>query len=281
MTYERMELESLSVNENGLEGLDSQSVERRSSVEHDRMLLDDLVQNCPDFAGFGLYEGLGLLDVAGQVVLDKLLDQKRLEQLESHLGRNTALVHPELRTDDDNRTSAVVDTLSEQVLSETTLLTLEHVRQTLERSAVGALDCSALALGVIQKCIDCFLKHSLLVPDDDVGSMEGNESLESVVSVDDSSVKVIEVAGCKAAAVQLDHRSEIWRDDGDDSEDHPLGTVVAVLEVLYNLDSLQQALVDALGALLLHLLSELDAQGLEIQLREKDPDGLGTHHCIE
>ena len=127
MTDKRMELEGLSVDKHRLEGLDSKPVQRRCSVEHDGVLLDHFVQDRPDFAGLGLYEGLGLLDVAGQVVLDKLLDQERLEELESHLGGNSALVHPELRTDDDNRTSAVVDTLSEQVLSETALLTLEHV----------------------------------------------------------------------------------------------------------------------------------------------------------
>ena len=45
MTYERMELEGLAVDQNRLEGLDSESVQRRRTVEHDGMLLDDLVQH--------------------------------------------------------------------------------------------------------------------------------------------------------------------------------------------------------------------------------------------
>ena len=49
---------------------------------------------------------------------------ERLEQLESHLLRETALIHLQLRTNDDNGTSGVVDALTEQVLTETSLLTL-------------------------------------------------------------------------------------------------------------------------------------------------------------
>ena len=95
--------------------------------------------------------------------------------------------------------------------------------------------------------------------------MEGDQLLESVVSVDDSSVEVIEVACGKASAVKLDHRSEIGRDDGNDSQNHPLGAVSAVLEVLDNLDSLEKALVGGLCCVL-HLLLELLALFLEIEL---------------
>ena len=45
MTYERMELDCLSVHKDRLKGLDSKSMERRCSVEHDRMLLDNLVED--------------------------------------------------------------------------------------------------------------------------------------------------------------------------------------------------------------------------------------------
>ena len=189
-------------------------------------------------------------------------------------------MHAQLGSDDDDGTSAVVDTLSEKVLSEAALLSLEHVGQGLEGSAVGALDGTALSLGVVQQRVHGFLKHSLLVPDDDVGSVQADEALESVVSVDDSSVQVVEVAGCEPSAVKLDHGSEIWRNDGDDREDHPFRAVVAVAEVLDDLDSLEKALV-ALGAAFLHLLGKGIGEALEIQIRKEDPDGLGAHHCGE
>ena len=63
----------------------------------------------------------------------KLLHDERLEQLERHFLRQTALIDLQVRADDDNRTAGVVNTLAEQVLTETALLALQHVGQGLER----------------------------------------------------------------------------------------------------------------------------------------------------
>ena len=85
MTYERMKLEGLSINKNRLKGLNAESVQRRSTVEHDRMLFHDLVQDCPYLRCLLLDKGLCPLDVEGDVLLDKLAHDEWLEQLKSHL----------------------------------------------------------------------------------------------------------------------------------------------------------------------------------------------------
>ena len=56
-----------------------------------------------------------------------IIASSRLEQLESHLFRQTALIHFEFRSYNDNRTAGVVDALAEKVLTETALLALEHI----------------------------------------------------------------------------------------------------------------------------------------------------------
>ena len=91
---------------------------------------------------------------------------------------------------------------------------------------------------VINKSVDSFLKHTLLVLYDYFGSHELRELFKTVVSVDYSSVKVIEVGRCVSAAVKGHHRSDFRRDNGDNVKYHPFGLVSRTAERLDNLKSL-------------------------------------------
>ena len=53
----------------------------------------------------------------------------------------------------DHRTTRVIYTLTEQVLTETTLLTFDHVSQRLQWTLVGSSDSSS-ASTVIKQCVD-------------------------------------------------------------------------------------------------------------------------------
>ena len=78
-----------------------------------------------------------------------------------------ALVHLQLRADDDNRTAGIVDTLTQKVLAETALFTLEHIGKRFQRAVVRAGDRTAAA-AVVDQGVDCLLQHPLFVADDDV-----------------------------------------------------------------------------------------------------------------
>ena len=62
---ERVELNGLAVDEDGLEGLDAQPVQCRRAVEHYGMVLDDFLEGVPDFAAQPIDHPLGGLDVSG------------------------------------------------------------------------------------------------------------------------------------------------------------------------------------------------------------------------
>src|SRR2546422_147297 len=64
------------------------------------------------------------------------------------------------------------------------------------------------------------LEHALLVVDDDLGRAEVEQPAEPVVAVDDAAVQVVEVGRGEPAAVELHHRAQVGRDDGDDAQDH-------------------------------------------------------------
>ena len=122
-----MQLDGLALYEYRFKGLNAQSVQRRRTVEHYRMLSDYLFEHVPYLRADLLDHSLGALDVVSVLVLDQLLHDERLEQFQSHLLRKTALVELQFRTYYDYGTSRIVDTLAEQVLSESALLALQHV----------------------------------------------------------------------------------------------------------------------------------------------------------
>ena len=97
------------------------------------MLGDDLIKHIPHLRTLAFHHPLGRLHVLGFLPLHQSFHYERLEQLQSHLLGQTALVQPQLRADHDHRTTRIVNPLTQQVLAETPLLALEHIGQGLER----------------------------------------------------------------------------------------------------------------------------------------------------
>ena len=217
--HERVNLDGLAFNELWLEGLDAQTVEGWCAVEQHRMLCNDLFENVPHDRTRTLNHALGALDVLSVVEIDKALHDEGLEELESHLLGQTTLVQLELWADNDDRAAGVVDALAQQVLAEAALLALEHVGQRLERAVARTGDRTATTT-VVEQRVDGLLKHALLVVDNDLGCTEIEQALETVVAVDHAAVQVVEVRGGEAATVELNHGTQIRRNDRDSVKHH-------------------------------------------------------------
>ena len=135
-----MELDSLTLDQLGLIGLDTESVERRGTVEEDGVTLNDILQDVEDDRLATIDDALGTLDGLNDTAVDEATDDEGLVELGCHILRQTALVHLQLRTDDDDGAGGVVDTLTEEVLAEASLLTLDGVGKRLEGTIAAALD---------------------------------------------------------------------------------------------------------------------------------------------
>ena len=119
---ERVQADCVAFDKHGFERLNRKSVERRSAVQKDRMLLDYIFQSVPD-AFVDLVDLLfGILDVGSLLGFHQPLHHKGFEQLQSHFSGQSALVDLQFRTDYDHRTTGVVHTLTQQVLTEPSLL---------------------------------------------------------------------------------------------------------------------------------------------------------------
>src|ERR1700677_3437896 len=130
--------------------------------------------------------------------------------------------------------------LTEQVLTEPTLLTLEQIRQRLQRTVARSGDRTAAA-AVVEQRVDRLLQHPLLVVDDDLGRAEVDQPLEPVVAVDHTAVQVVQVAGGEAATVKLNHRAQFRRDHRDGVEHHAHRRVAGHLERRDDLHTLEGA----------------------------------------
>ena len=111
-TNKGMQLDRLTFYKDRLKCLDTQSVQCRCTVQHNRMLFDDIFQNVPNLRIQPFYQLLRIFDVLGNASAYQLLHYKGLEQLDCHFLRKTALINFQFGTNDDNGTSGIVNTLS-------------------------------------------------------------------------------------------------------------------------------------------------------------------------
>ena len=132
---------------------------------------------------------LGATNGVNQSKFFEALNDKRLEESEGHFLRKAALVKLKLRTNDDDGTTGVVHALTEQVLTEASVLTLEHVADRLQLT-VTIFDRFAVAT-VVQESIDGFLEHAHFIMDDDVRRLHLNQCAQTIVTVNNATVEIV------------------------------------------------------------------------------------------
>ena len=118
-TNEGMQLNGLAFNQDGLKRLDTQAVQRRRTVEHDRVLFDHLFQNVPHYGRAGFDFLLGSLDGGGDAHGFETSEDEGLEQFQRHQFGQAALVQLERWAHGNHGTTGVVHALAQQVLAET------------------------------------------------------------------------------------------------------------------------------------------------------------------
>ena len=101
-TGKRMELNGLTLNHLRLEGLNTETVKCRSTVEENRVTFHHMLQNIPNDRILTIDNLLGRLHGLDDAALDELANDERLVQLGCHKLRQTAFTHIQLRTYDDN-----------------------------------------------------------------------------------------------------------------------------------------------------------------------------------
>ena len=279
-TDQRMNLDGLAFHQYRLERLDAQAVQCGSAVEENRVVLDDFFQDVPYHRVLLLDQFLRLLDRRTVAALLEAVIDERLEELQRHLLRQTALVQLQLRSDHDHRAPGIVHALAQQVLAEPSLFALQRIGQRLQRTVVGAAQ-HAAAAAVIKQRVDGLLQHSLLVAHDHVRSVQFDQLLQPVIAVDHAAIEIVQVARGEPAAIERNQRAQFWRNDRDDVQNHPLRLVTGFPEAFRHTQTLGVLHLLLLRHLGLHPFADLKAQRFDVDLLQQFLDSLGAHHRYE
>ena len=279
--YQRVKVNCLTFNKNRLKRLDGQAVKRRCTVQEYQTILNDLVKDVPNRRKTTVNGALRTLDVFNLVQLNQAAHYKRLKELKRHGRRKTALVQLQVRVNNDDGTAGIIDALTQKILTEAALFALESLGKRLQRTASSAGYRTATTT-VVKECIDGFLKHALLVVDDDCRSIQIKQTLQAVIAVDNTTIQIVEIRCRKATAVKLNHRTKIRRDNGDDVKNHVSGIVSTLKEGINNLKTLD----GLLALLLLRILvgdngAELLGLFVQINATDKLTDCLGAHAALK
>ena len=276
---ERMQLDGAAFPKNRLKGLNAETMERRRTVQKHGMVFNDISQDVPDFRREFIDFFARDFEIIRQAAVDEFVHDERLEKLDGHFFRQPALVHFEFRTDDDNGTAGIVDTFPQKVLTETSLLTLEHIGKGFQGTVSGARHGTS-ATTVVNQRIDGFLEHTLFIPDDDFRRAELQKTFQTIVSIDDATIEIIQIARRKAAAVQLHHRAQIRRNDGDDRQNHPFGAIAGMNEG-FDFFQTANAARATLSAARIEIFFELGFELFEIDFLQKRLNRFGAHGRFE
>ena len=286
-----MELQSTALSEDWLKSLNTQTMQGWGTVQKHWMLLNNIFQHIPYLFLGTLNHTLSVLNIVSNLLTNQLLHNKWLEKLQSHFLWQTTLMELQLRAYNDNGTSRVVNTLTQQVLTETSLLTLKHIRQGLQRTIARA-GYRTTTTTIINQSIYSLLQHALLVADNNVRSTKLQQTLQAVVSVDNTTIQIVQIRGSKTATIQLNHRAQLWRNNWNYIHNHPGWLVAGASEGLNNLQTTDSTNTALLAGYMLQLVSQLLVQDIQtifhvlsllflwqicLQLNQKLLDSLGTH----
>ncbi len=214
-----MELDGFVICKNRHKRLYSQSVQSRSAVEKNGIVLHDVFQNAPDFRLFAFNEFLCIFDLICFAHLLQAFNEIGLKELHSHLFGQAALIEFELGTNRDHRASGIVNTLSEQVLTEASLFSLELIGERFERTGAATTHGACLS-AIIDQCIHSFLKHALFIAEDNFRRADLKQAFEAVVARDHSAIEIVKVCRSKASTFQGNQRAQRGRQDGQCFQDH-------------------------------------------------------------
>ena len=85
---------------------------------------------------------------------------------------------------------------------------------------------------VVKQGVNRLLKHPLLIAKNDLGGLDVYQLLQTVVAVDHPPVKIVQVGGCEAAALQGHQGSKVGRNNRQHTHNHPFRSVLRLPEGL-------------------------------------------------
>ena len=150
-------------------------------------------------------------------------------------------------------------------MAETSGLTFKRIGERFERSVALALHGRTLAR-VVEKTVDGLLQHTFLVTENHLGSLNLDQTFQTVVTNDNAAIEVVEVGGGETATIQRHERAQFGRDNGDNLENHPLWAIDfgARTESFYHLQAFQSLGFTLLAGVVIGAVAQFVRQCVEV-----------------
>ena len=107
------------------------------------------------------------------------------------------------------------------------------------------------------------------------------KAFQTIVTVDDTAIEVVQVACSKTAAIELNHRTQIRRNDRNDIHDHPFWLVAALEEGFTDIETAHDVAFFLEARLRLECCPQFLRQFFHIDFVEQFLDGFGTNADAE
>ena len=121
-------------------------------------------------------------------------NHERFEEFKSHEFWQTTFVKLKFRTNDDHRTTRVVDTLTKKVLTEATLLTFEKIRKGFElTTTILGAGLTTMVGVIVDQSVNCLLEHAHFVMNNHFWRIEVEQFLQAVITVNHTAVKIVKI----------------------------------------------------------------------------------------
>jgi hypothetical protein len=123
------------------------------------------------------------------------------------------------------------------------------------------------------------LKHTFLVAENNFRSFDFEQTFETVVTYDNTTVEVVKVGCSETATIEGHEGTEFRRDNGNSLEDHPLRAVAMATgaEAFNDLEAFESFGFALLRAVGVGLVTELIAEAIEVELAEEVVDSFCAH----
>ena len=225
-TSERVELDSFTFDETRMERLNTKTMQGRSAVEQYARIFGEFFQNIPNLIMFTLDITGSATHIVRQFTFDNLSHDKRFEKFERHAFRQTTFVNIQSRTDDDYRTTGIIHTFTEQILTEATLFTFEDIRERTQLTFLAGSGEHGFTMTsiVVNESVHRFLQHAFFIATNNFRRIEFEQTRETIVAVDHAAIEIIQIGSGKTTTIKGDHWAQIRRNHRNIFHNHPFRT---------------------------------------------------------
>ncbi len=92
---------------------------------------------------------------------------------------------------------------------------------------------------VINQGIHSFLKHSFFITNNNIWGFQFQHSLQTVISINHTSIQIIQVRSCITSTVKHHHRAQIRRNDRHNIQNHPSRFIARLEKCFYDFQPFQ------------------------------------------